>query len=105
MNGNPAYHAIALAAATLILLPLPGLILAGWTPRRFTSRATARSYAYALLCLYALAPLNAVPRMLDASAAVVTACTAAGMAFSCAAIACLVRVACTGRRAATGIGG
>ncbi|WP_329383270.1 hypothetical protein OG625_21085 [Streptomyces sp. NBC_01351] len=105
MNGNPAYHAIALAAATLLLLPLPVLILAGWTPRQFTSRATARSYAYALLCLYALAALNAIPRMLDASAAVVTACTAAGMAFSGAAVACLARVAWTGRRATTEIGG
>ncbi|MFG2875690.1 hypothetical protein ACGFYU_11905 [Streptomyces sp. NPDC048337] len=33
MNGNAAHHAIALAAATLLLLPLPVLVLAGWTPR------------------------------------------------------------------------
>ncbi|MFK0222312.1 hypothetical protein ACIQWN_29485 [Streptomyces vinaceus] len=105
MNGNPVYHAIALAAATLFLLPLPVLILGGWTPGRFPSRAAARSYAYALLCLYALAPLNAVPRMLDASAGVVTACTAAGLAFSGAAVVCLVRVSWTGRRGTTEIGG
>uniref|UniRef100_A0AAU2JX94 Uncharacterized protein n=1 Tax=Streptomyces sp. NBC_00049 TaxID=2903617 RepID=A0AAU2JX94_9ACTN len=43
--------------------------------------------------------------MLDASASVVTACTAAGMAFSGAAVACLVRAAWTGRRATTEIGG
>lgn len=91
MNGNPAYHAVALATATVLLLPLPLAILAGWRLPRLPSRALAVPYAWALLCLYALAPLNAVPRMLDAPTSVVTACTAAALAFSAAAVACLIR--------------
>ncbi|MEV6954561.1 hypothetical protein [Streptomyces sp. NPDC051183] len=102
MNGNPAYHALALAAATLLILPVPVAMLAGWTPPRLPSRAAVRPYAYALLCLYALAPLNAIPRMVGAPAQVVTACTAAGLAFSGAAVAFVVRSVWVSRRPAVG---
>ncbi|MFI5980564.1 hypothetical protein ACIBEA_06785 [Streptomyces sp. NPDC051555] len=91
MNGNPAFHALAMLAATLFLLPLPIAIFVGWTPPRLPDRATALPYAWAFLCLYALVFLNALPRMLDASATVVTLCTGAGPLFSLAAVACLVR--------------
>ena len=98
MNGNPAYHALALAAATLLILPVPVAMLTGWTPARLPSRAAVRPYAGALLCLYALAPLNAIPRMVDASAQVVVACNVAGLAFSGAAVACVVRSLWVSRR-------
>lgn len=101
MNGNPAYHAIGLAAATLLLLPLPVAILAGWTSPRLPSRAAVIPYAWALLCLYANALLNAMPRMLDAATGVVTACTAAGFAFSAAAVGCLIRAVWLSRRPTT----
>ncbi|WP_329201806.1 MULTISPECIES: hypothetical protein [unclassified Streptomyces] len=79
MNGNPTYHAIALAVGTLLVLPIPVGVLAGWTPRRFRGRwSAARLHARAVLCLYTLMPINAVPRMLDASADTVTACTLLG---------------------------
>ncbi|MFE9803781.1 hypothetical protein ACFYP6_33830 [Streptomyces goshikiensis] len=103
MNGNPAYHALALAAATLLLLPVPVALLAGWAPRRFPARSGAFAYAWALLCLYALAPLNAVPRMMGASTQVVMACTAAGFAFSGSAVACLIRAVWVMRGATTGV--
>ncbi|MCX4806926.1 MULTISPECIES: hypothetical protein [Streptomyces] len=65
MNGNPAYHAIALAAVVLLVLPVFVAILVGWTPRGLRGRRpAARPYAWALLCLYTLMPLNAVPRVL-----------------------------------------
>ncbi|MCX5406579.1 hypothetical protein OHA37_22230 [Streptomyces sp. NBC_00335] len=98
MNGNPAYHAIALAAATLLALPVPVAILAGWTPPKWPTRAAAVSCAWALLCIYALAPLNAIPRILDAPDPAVMACTAAGMVFSAAAVACLLRAVWVSRR-------
>ncbi|MFB6518469.1 hypothetical protein [Streptomyces sp. NPDC056401] len=91
MNGNPVYHAISLAAATLFVLPFPVAILAGWIPPKLPSRAAALPYAWALLCFYVLAPINAVPRMLDASATVVMACTAGGLVPTAAAVVFLVR--------------
>ncbi|MCX5613405.1 MULTISPECIES: hypothetical protein [unclassified Streptomyces] len=52
MNGNPTYHAIALAAGTLLVLPVPLAILTGWTPRGLRGRRlAARPYAWAVLCL------------------------------------------------------
>ncbi|MFD8022577.1 hypothetical protein ACFV6G_19400 [Streptomyces lavendulae] len=98
MNGNPAYHAIALAAATLLILPFPVAILAGWTPPKLPSRDAAMPYAWALLCLYAHAPLNAIPRMLDAPYPAVMACMVASVVFSMAAVACILRVAWISRR-------
>ncbi|MFB7148497.1 hypothetical protein [Streptomyces virginiae] len=101
MDGNPAYHAVALAAATLLMLPPAVAMLAGWTPPKLASRAAVVPYAWALVCLYANAPLNAVPRMLGAAPGVVTACMAAGLAFSAAAVALLVRAAWAAQRGLT----
>ncbi|MCY0933142.1 hypothetical protein [Streptomyces sp. H34-S4] len=97
MNGNPIYQALALAAATVLLLPVAVAMLAGWTPSRLRDWAVARPYAYALLCIYALAPLNAVPRMLDASTAVVMACGLLGIGFVVAAAVLLIRAGRTVR--------
>lgn len=98
MHGNPIYHALALAAATLLILPLPVAILAGWTPSTLPSRSSAVAYAWALVCLYAMAPLNTIPRMAGASMPVVTGCTVAGVAFSAIAAALLIRTAWVARR-------
>ncbi|MFJ3974184.1 hypothetical protein [Streptomyces sp. NPDC090021] len=98
MNGNPIIHAIVLAAATLLLLPLPVALLRGWTPERLRSRAVARSYAYAMLGLYAQACLNTVPRMLDAPAGLTTACTAAGVGLAVAAAVYFMQAALRARR-------
>ncbi|MFG2387768.1 hypothetical protein ACGFYF_02670 [Streptomyces lavendulae] len=105
MDGNPAYHAVALAAATLLMLPPAVAMLAGWTPPRLSSRAVVVPYAWAMVCLYANAPLNAVPRMLGAAPGVVTACMVVGLAFSAAAVALLVRAARAAQSLASKIGG
>ncbi|MBT2546471.1 hypothetical protein J7E99_38905 [Streptomyces sp. ISL-44] len=47
--------------------------------------------ACAILCIYVLAPLNAIPRMVDASAAVVTACGLVAFGFVVAAVILLIR--------------
>ncbi|MDJ0380154.1 hypothetical protein [Streptomyces sp. G-G2] len=93
MNGNPIYHALALAVATVLLVPLALAMLAGRTPLRLPDRAARRAFAWALLCLYALAPLNAIPRMADTPAVVVTSCSAAGLVFVVAAAVLLFRTA------------
>ncbi|MEU9379321.1 hypothetical protein AB0D94_36975 [Streptomyces sp. NPDC048255] len=99
MNGNPLYHGIALVVGTLLVLPLALAMLNGWTPRGLRGRRLAiRPYAWALLCLYGLMPLNAVPRMLDAPSDVVTACTGLGFAFLVAAGACFLRAERASRR-------
>ncbi|WP_371591710.1 hypothetical protein [Streptomyces virginiae] len=100
MNSNPTYHTIALAAGTLLVLPVPLAILAGWTPRGLRGRRLAAlPYAWAVLCLYTLMPLNAVPRMLDASADTVMACTVLGFVFIAAAVGCFIQAERTARRA------
>lgn len=106
MNGNPLYHGIALAVGTLLVLPLALAVLNGWTPRGLRGRRLAvRPYGWALLCLYALMPLNAVPRMLDAPSGVVTACTGLGIVLALAATACFLRAEWTSRRADSRVGG
>ncbi|MFE0579693.1 hypothetical protein [Streptomyces sp. NPDC058874] len=98
MNAHPAVPAALLAAATLLLLPLPVALLRGWTPARLHSRVVARPYAYAMLGLYAQACLNTVPRMLDAPAGLTTACTAIGVAFGVVAAVFFLQAAARGRR-------
>lgn len=73
-------------------------MLSGWTPRGLRGRRLAvRPYAWALLCLYAVMPLNAVPRMIDAPSGVVMACTGLGFGFVVAAAACFLRAEQTSR--------
>ncbi|MFG2973877.1 hypothetical protein ACGFYY_12825 [Streptomyces sp. NPDC048331] len=91
MNGNPVYQALALAFATVLILPMAVAMLAGWTPPRLSVRAAVHPYACAVLCIYAPAPLNAIPRMLDASACVVTACGLVALACVVAAVILLIR--------------
>lgn len=87
MNGHPGYHWIALAVSTVVLLPLPLALLAGWAPPWVSgSRAALRLRAYGFLCLYALVLVNAVPRIADASPRTVMACTASGLGFVAAAL-------------------
>ncbi|WP_405451050.1 hypothetical protein [Streptomyces erythrochromogenes] len=97
MNGNLA-HALALAAATLLLLPFAIALLVGWTPSRLGTREVSRPYAYAILCLYLQAPLNTLPRMVDAPLGVVTAGVAVGVACGGAAVAFLVLALRAARR-------
>ncbi|MEU2629993.1 hypothetical protein [Kitasatospora sp. NPDC007106] len=86
MNGNPLYHWTTLAVSTALLLPIPVAVLAGWTPPWMRERrAGMRLRAYGVLCFYALAPLNGLPRIADASAGTVMACTAAGLGLIAAA--------------------
>ncbi|WP_046776747.1 hypothetical protein [Streptomyces yangpuensis] len=99
MTGNPAIHAVVLAAATLLLLPLPVMLLRGRVPERLRNRAVARAYAYAMLGLYVQACLNTVPRMLDAPAGLTTACTAAGVGLAVAAAVLFMQAAVRGHRA------
>ncbi|MFF5701133.1 hypothetical protein ACFY7H_01250 [Streptomyces sp. NPDC012794] len=98
MNGNPTVHAVVLAVATLLLLPLPVALLRGWTPQRLRSRAVARAYAYAMLGLYAQACLNTVPRMLDAPAGLTMACTAMGVGLAVVAAVFFMQAAARARR-------
>lgn len=99
MNGNPLHHGITLAAGTLLVLPLALAVLNGWTPHGLRGlRLAMRPYAWALLFVYALMPLNAVPHMLDAPSDVVTACTGLGFALIVAAAACFLRAEWTSRR-------
>ncbi|MFI5671933.1 hypothetical protein [Streptomyces sp. NPDC051704] len=100
MNGNPTYHAIVLAAGTLLVLPVSVAILTGWTPRGLRGRRpAARPYAWAILCLYTLMPLNAVPRMLDAASSVATVCTGLGFIPVAAALVCFIQAERATRRA------
>ncbi|MFG2416976.1 hypothetical protein [Streptomyces goshikiensis] len=100
MNGNPTYHAIALAAGTLLVLPAFVTILTDWTPRGLRGqRHATRPYAWAILFLYTLMPLNAVPRILDAASDVVIVCT--GLAFIpvTVALVCFIQAERATRRA------
>jgi hypothetical protein len=86
MHGNPLYHWIALAVSTALMLPVPVAMLSGWVPPWMRKRqAGMRLRAYGFLCCYALAPLNAIPRIADASYKAVMACTNVGFGFIAAA--------------------
>ncbi|MFD3701357.1 hypothetical protein ACFWUZ_35540 [Streptomyces sp. NPDC058646] len=92
MNTN-LVQAIALVAATILILPVPVAVLAGWAPPGLPVRTAAIPYAWAMLCLYATAPLNTLPRILHAAPTAVTSCTAASAMLNAASIVCLIRAA------------
>lgn len=62
---------------SLTLLPAGIAMASGWAPARMRARLTpVRAYGWALLALYAVAPLNAIPRLAGASPQVSLALTA-----------------------------
>lgn len=67
-----------LTVFSLTLLPGGAAMAAGWAPARLRPRLTpVRIYGWALLALYAVAPLNAIPRLAGASAELSLVLTAA----------------------------
>ncbi|MXM69009.1 hypothetical protein GR925_37870 [Streptomyces sp. HUCO-GS316] len=86
MNGNPLYHAMALAVSTALMLPVPVAVLAGWTlPWMRKRQAGMRLRAYGFLCGYTLMLLNGIPRIADASYETVMVCMSVGVGFGVAA--------------------
>jgi hypothetical protein len=78
---GPTMHWVGLVGATLLILPVPVALLAGWTPLWLRNRqAGLRLRAYGILCYYALAPLNLIPRLARAPHEVIMACTGLGFA-------------------------
>ncbi|MFJ8112467.1 hypothetical protein [Streptomyces sp. NPDC096132] len=67
-----------LAFFSLTLLPLGAALVAGHVPDRLRHRlpADARPLGWALLSLYAVAPLNALPRLCQAPPSITLAATA-----------------------------
>ncbi|WP_149830420.1 hypothetical protein [Streptomyces tailanensis] len=71
------WHWIGLAVFSLTLLPAGPALLTERIPRRLHARlAPTRPRGWALLALWAAAPLNAVPRLVDAPPAITLAATA-----------------------------
>ncbi|USQ85643.1 hypothetical protein NFX46_18875 [Streptomyces phaeoluteigriseus] len=59
---------IGLTIFSLTLLPTGMAMAAGWAPAHLRARLTpVRAHGWALLALYAVAPLNAIPRLTGAS--------------------------------------
>ncbi|MFC7814083.1 MULTISPECIES: hypothetical protein [unclassified Streptomyces] len=86
VNGNPLYHWTVLAVSTVLLLPVPVAILAGWTPPWLRKRqAGLRLRAYGILCIYALMLVNGIPRIADVSFEMVMVCMTVGFGFIAAA--------------------
>lgn len=70
---------IGLAVFSLTLLPAGLALAAGRVPARLRARFTpVRVHGWAILALYAVAPLNAIPRLAGASPETSLALTAAG---------------------------
>ncbi|MEU3091370.1 hypothetical protein ACWCQ0_41945 [Streptomyces massasporeus] len=71
------WHWAGLAAFSLTLLPAGLALLTGRIPNRLHARlAPTRPRGWALLALWAAAPLNTVPRLADAPPAITLAATA-----------------------------
>ncbi|MGW7432369.1 hypothetical protein ACWGIN_22800 [Streptomyces sp. NPDC054861] len=101
MNGNSLFHAAGLVVSTLILLPLPLLVLTGRSPGWSRSRlADPRWLALALTGFWLLVLFNALPRILGAGSGVVTACAALGVLLGLGGIMCFFRAAWAAARAA-----
>ncbi|GGT53622.1 hypothetical protein [Streptomyces purpureus] len=80
---------IGLTFFSLTVLPAGLAMAAGRVPERLRRRlAPVRTRGWALLLIYATAPVNAIPRLLGASPDITLACTAAGGALAVAG--CLV---------------
>ncbi|NUS03441.1 MAG: hypothetical protein HOV97_12845 [Nonomuraea sp.] len=107
MNGNPLYHWMGLAVATVVIVPLSAAMLAGWAPPGMRKRrAGLRLRACGFLCFYALTLLNAVPRIADASSATVIDCMKAGwVVIALAAVFFLLAERKDARARAAGPGG
>ncbi|URN17305.1 MULTISPECIES: hypothetical protein [Streptomyces] len=92
------WHWVGLAFFSITLLPAGAAMVAGRVPERLRPRlAPVRPRGWAVLALYAAAPLNAIPRLADASPTIVSAATAAaGLA---AATGCAVAVVASSRAA------
>ncbi|MDX2406454.1 hypothetical protein NJO91_25455 [Streptomyces microflavus] len=85
MNGDLLYHWIGLAVSTVLMVPVPVAILAGWTPPWMRKRlAGMRLRAYGVLCIYAHVLVNSVPRIADASFETVMVCMNVGLGFTVA---------------------
>ncbi|APU43368.1 hypothetical protein [Streptomyces sp. TN58] len=70
---------IGLTIFSLTLLPAGLAMAAGRAPARLRARlAPVSAHGWALLALYAVAPLNAIPRLAGASPEMSLALTAAG---------------------------
>ncbi|MBT2479668.1 hypothetical protein [Streptomyces sp. ISL-94] len=70
---------IGLIAFTVTLLPIGLAMAANRVPERLRLRpAPVRSRGWALLLIYATAPVNAIPRLAGASPELTLICTAAG---------------------------
>ncbi|WP_426570094.1 hypothetical protein [Streptomyces canus] len=70
------WHWTGLAVFSLTLLPAGLALLTGRMPHRLHARlAPARPRGWALLCLWAAAPLNTIPRLADAPPAITLAAT------------------------------
>ncbi|WP_371617052.1 hypothetical protein [Streptomyces sp. NBC_00454] len=88
---------IGLIAFSLTLLPAGLAMAADRIPRRLRAKLTpVRPRGWALLLIYATAPVNAVPRLADAAPGITLACTAAGGALAVAG--CLLLGFATHRR-------
>ncbi|MEU2287512.1 hypothetical protein ABZ614_37340 [Streptomyces sp. NPDC013178] len=82
------WHWIGLAAFSLTLLPAGLALLTGRIPPRLHAHlAPTRPRGWALLALWAAAPLNTVPRLTDAPPALTLAATATAGAVAVAGCA------------------
>ncbi|MEU3090311.1 hypothetical protein ACWCQ0_33815 [Streptomyces massasporeus] len=71
------WHWTGLAVFSLTLLPAGLALLTGRVPRRWHARLTpTRPRGWALLSLWAAAPLNTIPRLADAPPSITLAATA-----------------------------
>jgi hypothetical protein len=91
---------IGLAVSSFTLLPASVALLTGRVPQRLRPRLNPmRPRGLALLAFYAAAPLNAVPRLADASPSITLAAT--GLAMAVVLAGCIVVIIATERPRAT----
>lgn len=92
------WHWTGLAVFSLTLLPAGLALLTGRIPARLQARLTpARPRGWALLALWAVAPLNTIPRLADAPPTITLAATATAGAVAVAG--CALSAAATFRAA------